>query len=549
MRVLLTLLVLSGAALIPQLRAAEEYADIQNRIVSFKLDNGLTVILYPRPAAPVITCITYVKVGSVDEHVGITGIAHQLEHLAFKGTPYIGTTNYSAERTDFAELDGLYGKIQAFEQTLPTEAREPFLSLIAQYTSSGGAGAELDAKIEKDLGELAAGWKKDGIAVPPEKLKDVGALLLAFSKAVKVAEEPVVQNQYSQVIDREGGSNLNAFTSDDCTVYQISLPANKLELWAALESDRFMNTVPRQLEKEKQVVLEERRMRTESSAFGRLYENFLGVAFSAHPYGVPIIGYRSDILGYTREKVSRFYAAHYTPKNTTVCIVGDLDVSKAREIVTNYFGRVPKGPENEPLVTIEPEQIGERRFEVEFPAQPALMMGFHIPERKHPDTPALLALDAVLTNGRSSRLFSALEKTGKAQSVGSWVGPGERYPRLFFITAEPTQDTTIDEVEKIVLAELDKLKEAPPSAEELQRVVTAYRAGVLWKLKDSMYLAIELADYNATTGNWHNLFSEIKRISEVKPEDVSEMVRKYCTKKNRTVGRLVTVEEKAGEAK
>jgi len=522
-------------------RAGEDFAAIQDKIVSYKMDNGLTVILYPRPAAPVISCVTYVKAGSVDEHVGITGIAHQLEHLAFKGTPFIGTKDYAAERKAFAELDALYTSIQAFEQKLPTELREPFLSRLAQYTSTGG-GETLSAQIDKDFTELAARWTKSGLKIGTQELQAMIVSVQTFAQKVKDAEAHVEQNQYSNTIDRAGGVGLNAFTSTDCTVYHISLPANKLELWASLESDRFLNTVPRQLEKEKQVVLEERRMRTESSPFGKLYENMLGSAFLAHPYGTSVIGHRSDILGYTREKIMRFYNEHYTPPNAVVCITGDIDVPKTRELLATYFGRIPRGTEREPLVTVEPAQEGERRFEIEFPAQPALMMAFHVPERKHPDTPALLALDEIATSGRTSRLFSSLVKTGVAQNVGSWLGPGDRYPRLMIFSGEPTRGTTLDALESGILGEIEKLKTTPPTDEELKRVTTAYRASVLRKLKQNLNLAQELAEYEAVTGDWKNLFREIEEIGRVTPEQVTGAAQKYLTKRNRTVGRLVTVE-------
>lgn len=542
-RLLRTALLFLAVAPFVSGRAADDFADIQQKIVSYQLDNGLTIILYARPAAPVISCVTYVKAGSVDEHVGITGIAHQLEHLAFKGTPFIGTKNFAAEQKAFTELDGLYDGIQAFEQKLPASLRDGFLSLLAQYTSTGAPANELAAKIEKDLATLAESWKKEGVSVSAEELKAIGAQVLSFSQKVKNAEEFVEQNQYSNTIDRAGGSGLNAFTSTDCTVYHISLPSNKLELWAALESDRFLNTVPRQLEKEKQVVLEERRMRTESSAIGKLYENFVGAAFIAHPYGVGVIGHRSDILGYSREKIMRFYNQHYTPQKTVVCIVGDIEIEKTKDILAKYFGKIPRGEESEPLVTVEPEQEGERRFEIEFPAQPILMMGFHIPERNHSDTPALLALDGVLGEGRTSRFYSKLVKTGKAQNVGVWLGPGDRYPRLLIVTAEPTKGTAVEVVESELLAEIERIKTEPPAKEELQRVTTAYRASVLRKLKQNLNLAQELADYQATTGDWRTVFREIKQIGSVTPEQVSEAAKKYLTKRNRTVGRLITKEQ------
>jgi len=535
MRILILILLSLSLAV----RGGDDFAEIQGKIVSFTLDNGMRVILYPRGDAPVISCVTYVKAGSADEHVGITGIAHQLEHLAFKGTPSIGTKDYKGEVIAFSEIDKLYADIQSFEQKLPAEMRDGFLSLLAQLTSTGSANPTV---ADKAVAALLAKWQASGFVLKEDEKASLSGFVKTFAEKINNAEQYVEQNQYSNVIERNGGSGLNAFTSADRTVYHVSLPANKLELWAALETDRFMNTVPRQLEKEKQVVLEERRMRTESSPFGKLYEAFLGVAFQAHSYGVPVIGHRSDILGYTRSKVMRFYRQQYVPTNTIIAVVGDIDVEKTRKIITDYFGRIPRAPEPEKGVTVEPSQDGERRVDVEYPAQPLLLLGYHVPERNHPDTPALVMLDEIATSGRTSRLYSHLVKTKKANSVGSWIGPGARFPRLMFFSAEPSEGTSTEDLEAQLLSEIENLKKDPPSAEEMTRVITRYRADVLRGLRSNLGLAQELADYLALSGDWRNLFRDIQLISSVKPEQVSAAARKYLTRQNRTTGRVVPVQ-------
>lgn len=527
-----------------QLQAAEQPGDslaaIQEKIVSFRLDNGLKVILYPRGYAPVISCATYVRTGSTDEHVGITGIAHQLEHLAFKGTALIGTRDYEAERKLLSEIDALYDRILAFQAEIPGSARDDLLALIARL-SGGALGASLEPA-GKALAELRTGWRKEGLDLPEARAGELARMLDEWASRVQKAENFVVNNQYAQVIERAGGSDLNAFTANDCTVYHVSLPANKLELWAALESDRFMNTFPRQMEKEKQVVLEERRMSTESSAFGKLHEALLGAAFRAHPYGVEVIGHRSDILNYTREKILRFYREHYTPGNTIVAVVGSLEPGKARELLTRYFGRVPPGPPVPQPSTVEPPQEGERRVEVEFPAQPRLLVGYHIPERRHPDTPALLALNHVASSGRASRLYTRLVKTGVAHAVSTWFDPGDRYPRLLVASAEPADATTLESLEASLLDQLERFKSEPPTAAELKRVATAWRAGVFEKLRTNLGMAIELADYEALSGDWRELFREMDAVAAVGPEQVAAVANRYLTKSNRTVARLVATE-------
>ena len=200
---------------------AAEFEDIQKKIVSFVLPNGLTVILYPRGDAPVISCVTYVKTGSADEYVGITGIAHQLEHLAFKGTPYVGTNDFKAEETAIKEIDSLYASIQTLEQKVPTEMRDGFLSLLAQVTSSGARGGGADA-ISKMCEALVERWATAGVKISDDDKKKLVDLVQTYAARVKEAEKYVIQNQYSNLIDRAGGVGLNAFTSDDRTVYHIS---------------------------------------------------------------------------------------------------------------------------------------------------------------------------------------------------------------------------------------------------------------------------------------------------------------------------------------
>ena len=521
--------------------AGEAFAEIQKKIISFQLDNGLRVILYPRGEAPVVSCITYVKTGSVDEHVGITGIAHQLEHLAFKGTALIGTHDYQAERRVLDELDLLYAQIQERQAALlPVSLREGFLALLAKI-SAGGAGSAPD-KIGGALDSLRLKWTKAGVTLTDESLAQLKDLVGRFAGKIQEAEKHVAQNQYANVIERAGGTGLNAFTSNDRTVYHVSLPSNQLEFWAALESDRFMNIVPRQLEKEKQVVLEERRMRTDSSPFGKIYENFISAAFRAHPYGVEVIGHRSDILNYTRGMVRDFYRTHYSPRNTVIAVVGNFESGQARALLDSYFGKIPTAPLPAEPHTVEPAQDGERRVEVGFPAQPILMAGFHIPERRHPDTPALQVLSAVASSGHSSRFYTRLVKARVALSARTWLGPGDRYPRLFVVSAEPSEERSLEQLEEALLGQLERLKTEPPSAEELRRVLTRHRAGVLRGLKSNLNMAIELADYEALSGDWRELFKELESISAVTPERVTAVAAKYLTKSNRTVARLQSTE-------
>jgi len=537
--------VLIGAALVAGTffaRGAEDetFAEIQGKISSFKLDNGLCVILFPRGYAPVVSCVTYVKVGSADEVTGITGVAHQLEHLAFKGTALVGTKDYAAEQKVLAELDVLYAKIQEFQSNLPAAAQGGFLSFLAKLSSGGPEAAP--EKIAKTLAAMADAWGKQGLLHFPEGspwLAELTENVQHWAAKIQDAEAFVNQNQYAGIIDRAGGSGLNAFTSNDRTVYFVSLPSTQLELWAALESDRFMNLTPRQLEKEKQVVLEERRMRTDMSPFGKLYESFVSTAFVAHPYAHAVIGHRADILNYSREKVSEFYHSKYSTHNTVLCLVGGFDPAKAKEIVTNYFSKLPATPAPPEPHTQEPPQEGERRVDVEYAAQSLLLLGWHVPERNHPDTPALTVLSEVASTGRTSRFYGKLIKTRLALSASAWLGPGERFPRLFCIDATPSEGTSLEQMEQALLEQVEGLKRDAPSAEELQRVVTSWRANLMRELKSNQRMAVGLADHEALDGDWHKLFTEIEAVAKVTPEQVVSVARRYLTKNNRTVARLV----------
>jgi predicted Zn-dependent peptidase len=514
-------------------RASETFNEVQKQIVSFKLDNGLTIILYKRGYAPVISCVTYVKAGSVDEWHGYTGIAHFLEHLAFKGTKKIGVQNPEAEAPLLAEIDGLYERIQGAQKTFPPATQNALQTLLAKLSTGGTDPAQA-------VDQLFQKYDPENKITKGDR-DELKANVVAWATKAQSAEQFVKQNEFSDLVGRAGGVGLNAFTSEDRTVYHVSLPSNRLEYWAALETDRFINFSPRQFEKEKQVVMEERRMRVESNAGGRLYEKFMNTAFTQHFYGQPVIGWKTDILNYTRPQVRKFFYDHYNPGNTIVCVVGDLDIEQAKKTLTEYFNRIPAATAQDKMPrAAEPKQDAERRVEITFPAEPSLMIGFHVPERNHPDTPALTALSLITSRGRTSRLYAGLVKKNTALNAGAWMGPGERYPRMFVLSAEPAEGTTLDQLENALNAEVDRLKKEPPTKEELQRAISQNRVDVLNGLKSNLGMAQQLADYHAIAGDWKELFKEIDAIGAVTPEQVQNVANKYFSKENRTVARLVS---------
>ncbi|MDP7423665.1 MAG: pitrilysin family protein, partial [bacterium] len=354
--------------------SAQDLAEFEKRLTRFTLDNGMTFLVLERHEAPVVSFVTHADVGAVNEVRGITGIAHLLEHMAFKGTKKVGTTGHVGEMWALAKLDAAY--------------------------------AALREELDKRVGEE-----------DPERLT---LLRERFKKAQEEASKLVVTNEFAEALNREGATSLNAGTSNDATMYMVSLPSNKLELWMSLESDRFMNPVLREFYKELEVVKEERRMRTESSPQGRLVEEFLAVAFKAHPYGDPVIGHMSDLEALSREKVETFFKAYYAPGNLTVAVVGDVDTEEVRRLAGIYFGRLQPGPKPEPIVTKEPPQNGERRVVLREKTQPSLFIGYHMPGVNHQDRPAFDILSDILGYGRTARLYKSLVKE-KKMAANIWA--------------------------------------------------------------------------------------------------------------------------------
>jgi predicted Zn-dependent peptidase len=285
-----------------------------------------------RHTSPTVSAWIRFKVGSVDERSDERGVAHLLEHMLFKGTKTLGTKDYSAEKP-------LLDRIEIVAQDLVNE----------KARQGNGDKAKI-AMLQKELSRLE-----------------------------EEAGKYVVKEEFADLYSRNGGSNYNAFTSKDGTTYLIGLPSNKLELWAAIESDRMQNAVLREFYTERDVVMEERRRSYDAEPAGRLWETFLATAFVAHPVGQPIIGWMSDIENLTRTKAENFLKSYYAPNNAIIAIVGDINPAKTVELVERYFGGISPGKPVPPVAVTEPRQQGEKRVEIIGDAEPELMIGFHKP--------------------------------------------------------------------------------------------------------------------------------------------------------------------------
>ncbi|MFQ5670919.1 MAG: insulinase family protein [Acidobacteriota bacterium] len=484
------------------LAPAQNLASFEKRTTVHTLDNGWTFILVKRPTAPVFSFTTFVNAGGAQEVPGITGLAHMFEHMAFKGTPNIGTTDYHAESRALQEMEAAY---QAYQ-----EAR---------------------------------------MALHPDQEK-VQQLLARFKKKQEKAGQYVVKNEFGDIIDREGGTGLNAFTNSDVTGYFYSLPANKFELMAYLESERFLHPVFREFYKERDVVQEERRLRTESQPIGRLIEQFLATAFIAHPYKQPVVGYMSDLHSFTMTDAETFFRTYYVPGNFVTAIVGDIEPRKVIPILDKYFGRIPARPVPPPLRTVEPPQIAEKDVIMKDPSQPIYGEGYHKPATTDADEPVFDAIDDILSRGRTSRLYRSLVRDKKiaigAQSISSF--PGQKYPNLWIALAIPARGHTNEEVRDAMRTEINRLKTEPVTDEELSRFKTRAKADLVRSLRNNQGLAVNLVRWQTLYGDWRELFRYVDRIEAVNKEDIQRVAQQTFTDSNRTTAMIVTESAEADTA-
>jgi predicted Zn-dependent peptidase len=476
----LWLVILAGAGLLAPAAQAQDkgLADLKAQVVEHTLPNGLRLILLPRREVPVFSYATVANVGSVDEHVGITGIAHMFEHMAFKGTTRIGTRAPEAELAAIARVDELVLRLK-------------------QAQHGGAPEAELAALRE----QLKGAEEEAGSFIQP--------------------------NELDAILSRFGAVGVNATTGVDFTTYFYSLPSNKLELWMSLESDRFLDPVLREFYQERDVVKEERFMRIDSNPIGRLIEEFLGVAYLAHPYGRHGIGYLSDLETITRQEAVDFYKKYYVPGNLIVAVVGDIDPPAAIAMAENYFGRLPAAPLPDPVETVEPVQRAQRRVTLYAQSQPVALMGYHKPAATHPDEPVYQALSAILSSGRTSRLYQSLIERKKLASDAGGFGnfPGQKYPNMFVFYAFATPGHTNEEVLAAMHEEIDRLQREPVSEAELLRVKAKAKSEFVQALSSGQGLAVQLAQQAALSGDWRELFDTIDKINAVTAEDIQRVAR------------------------
>ncbi len=474
---------------------AQDLASFEKRVTVKQLDNGLTVVVLQRPEAPVFSFFTMVDAGSVQDPQEETGMAHMFEHMAFKGTDKIGTKDYAKEKVALEQVEKAYA---AYDQE-----REKRIG-----------------RDEKKVAELEKAWKD----------------------AIAQAQQYVIPNQFGQIVESNGGEGLNAFTAYDETAYHYSFPSNRVELWAYLESERFLHPVMREFYKERDVVIEERRMRTDSNPIGRLVEQFLSSAFMTFPYHRPTVGYFSDLNTFSATDALNFFHEYYVPSNMVVGVAGDVKPEEVIPIVTKYFGRIPASPKPEPITTKEPAQNSEREVVLHDVAQPFYLEGYHRPDYRDPDDAVYDAITDLMSNGRTSRLFRALVRDKKiaADAEGFSGFPGTKYAHLFAFYAVPVPPHTPEELRKAIHEEIERLKTQDVTDEELKMVKTRAKAALIRSLADNEGMASQLAIYQTRYGDWRELFREVDRIDRVTKADIRRVANRTFVDTNRTIGIIET---------
>ncbi len=358
--------------------------------------------------------------------------------------------------------------------------------------------------------------------------------------AVAEAKKLVETNELGQAIEMAGGTGMNAGTAYDETVYYYNLPSNKMELWMSLESDRFLNPVLREFYTEKEVVMEERRLRTESQPVGKMVEEFLAAAYKAHPYGEPVIGHMSDIKTFSRQDAEEYFKKNYTPANLVVAIVGDVKAPEVIRMAESYWGRLPKGPERRPVFTEEPPQLGQKRIEIEDAMQPIIIIGYHRPSVYDKDSAVLDAISDILGAGRTCRLYKSLVKEKKlAVAVAAYAGITEKYNSLYLFLAVPAQGHTNAECETAVFEEIEKLKNEPLTADELTAVKTRAKVNFLRGLDSNSGLAQQLAGAEVRFADYKEMFRRVDKIEAIEAADIQRVAKEIFTKRNSTVAVIV----------
>ncbi len=471
-------------------------------VIEKTLPNGMRLLLVQRNDEPTVAGGWVAHVGSSNERPGITGIAHLFEHMMFKGTPTIGTKNYAKDLEIIGAQEKVRDEIRKEEAKMRVAYRRGEITDLLKPESKTGRYRELEKQ---------------------------------FNELIVQQREILVKNEFDRIYTTGGASGMNAFTSEDMTGYFITVPANKLELWMWMESERLLHPVFREFYAERDVVFEERRMRTDSTPLGKFAESFESLFWESHPYGWPVIGWPSDIPAISKAQADEFYGLYYAPQNITLMLVGDFDALQAEQLAAKYFSRIPRGQAEPPdVVTLEVKQVAEKRMYAEAETNPQVDIYWHTVAFGHRDSYALQVL-AQLLSTRTGRLYKGLVLGSGVATEAFARQESRKWAGVFNAGGEAKEGHTPEQVEQGIYAALDKLKQGELPAEELQKVKNNFAAGEYRKLASSMPILMQLIQHDGH-GRWQEINEAGAKLQAVTAADVKRVATEYFTKENRAVG-------------
>jgi predicted Zn-dependent peptidase len=490
-------------------------------VIERELSNGMRLLMVERHDEPSVAGGWVAHVGSSNERPGITGIAHLFEHMMFKGTPTIGTKDYTKDVAIISE-----------QERIRDEMRQEERKMRAAYRH----------------GDI------DDLLKPEDKTERYKELEKEFNKLIAQQRDILVKNEFDRIYTGQGGSQMNAFTTEDLTAYFINVPANKLELWMWMESERIFHPVFREFYAERDVVFEERRMRTESTPLGKFAEEFNSMFWESSPYSWPVVGWPSDIPAISKAQADDFYSLYYAPQNITLVLVGDFKADQVEALAEKYFGRIPRGPKDAPdVVTLEVKQVAEKRMYAEAETNPQVDILWHTVPFRHKDSYPLQILAQILST-RTGRLYKALVLgSGVATDVYAVQG-SQKWAGYFNAGGEVSEGHSPSELEQGIYENIDKLKKEEVPAEELQKVKNNFAAAEYRRLSSNFPILMQLI-HNEGEGDWREINEAGPKLQAVTAADVRRVTNDYFDKENRTVATYVrkagatAQKEKATEVK
>jgi predicted Zn-dependent peptidase len=492
---------LAGPALLAAQKPAIE-------VTETTLGNGMRFLLFEHHESPTISGGWLARVGSVNERPGITGLSHFFEHMMFKGTHTIGTKDIKAD----LELIDQQEKVQE----------------------------QMRAEMEVMRDRLRRGEIAD-LTSPESKTPRYLELEKSFEGLVQKQREIMVKDEIDRIYTQNGGEFMNASTNEDFTQYFVRVPSNRLELWAWMESDRLLHPVFREFYSERDVVFEERRMRTESTPLGKYDEAFNALFWEAHPYKWPVVGWASDIPTYSKAQADAYFATYYAPNNLTGVLVGDFKAAEIKPLLERYFGRIPPGKTSPPpMVTEEPKQIGEKRYNAEAETSPTVRIWWHAVPFVHKDMAALDLLSDVLS-GRTGRLYKGLVQGRQVANQTEASIDTRKYAGYFEVECVVKDGQEPAAVESAIYEEIEKLQKEPVPAEELQKVKNQYKANAFRRLSTPVFIMIQLLAYEGL-GDWKYINTSPEKADAVTAADLQRVAATYLVKENRTVGTFLRKE-------